>query len=71
MDSIDTINPHRGQDFDDFLKEEGIYECVYAAAQKKILAIKAARGRKRKSVSKRNPAAKYAKSRTAKTPKRA
>lgn len=31
-------NPHRGSDFNDFLREEGIYEEVHAAAAKRVLA---------------------------------
>jgi len=31
-------NPHIGSDFDEFLREEGIYEEVEAAAIKKVLA---------------------------------
>ena len=31
-------NPHRGSDFDDFLREEGIFEDVNAAAAKRVLA---------------------------------
>ena len=31
-------NPHIGSDFDDFLKEEGIFEEVEAAAIKKVVA---------------------------------
>lgn len=31
-------NPHEGSTFDDFLKEEGIYEEVEAAAIKKVIA---------------------------------
>jgi len=30
-------NPHRGGDFDDFLKEEGIYEEVTAAALQELI----------------------------------
>lgn len=31
-------NPHTGSDFDDFLKEEGVYEEVQAKALKRVLA---------------------------------
>lgn len=31
-------NPHRGSNFTDFLREEGIYEEVEAAALKKVIA---------------------------------
>jgi antitoxin HicB len=33
-------NPHDGSNFDDFLKEQGIYEEVVARAEKEILAWK-------------------------------
>jgi antitoxin HicB len=33
-----AANPHRGSNFDDFLKEEGIYEAVQARALKRALA---------------------------------
>ena len=33
-----TANPHRGSNFDDFLKEEGIFEEVQARALKRALA---------------------------------
>ncbi len=33
-----TPNKHRGSSFDDFLKEEGLYDEVCAAAAKRILA---------------------------------
>ena len=31
-------NPHRGSSFDDFLKEDGIFEAVQARALKRALA---------------------------------
>lgn len=31
-------NPHRGSSFDDFLREEGMYEEVHGAATKSVLA---------------------------------
>ena len=31
-------NPHSGSDFDDFLKDEGIFDEVHAAARKRALA---------------------------------
>ncbi|MDR2160576.1 MAG: helix-turn-helix domain-containing protein [Desulfovibrio sp.] len=34
-----NTNPHIGSDFDDFLKEEGVYEEVNAGATKKLLAL--------------------------------
>lgn len=33
-----TVNPHRGSDFDSFLKEEGLFEEVQATAIKQVLA---------------------------------
>lgn len=33
-------NPHRGSNFDDFLREEGLLEAVQAAALKQALALK-------------------------------
>jgi DNA-binding Xre family transcriptional regulator len=33
-------NPHAGGDFDDFLKEEGIFEAVEARALKRALALR-------------------------------
>ena len=33
-----SLNPHRGSSFDDFLKEDGIYEEVQARALKRALA---------------------------------
>lgn len=35
-----TPNPHDGDNFDDFLKEQGMYEEVVSGAEKKILAWK-------------------------------
>jgi antitoxin HicB len=32
-------NPHRGSSFDDFLKEEGLYEKCTATALKRVLAL--------------------------------
>jgi antitoxin HicB len=32
------MNRHRGSDFDDFLREEGIYEEVHAATVKRVIA---------------------------------
>jgi antitoxin HicB len=44
------INPHIGGNFDDFLREEGIYEEVEAAALKKAIASALARQMKRRRV---------------------
>ena len=40
--STNKSNKHRGSDFDDFLREEGIYEEVCAAAVKRVLAAQVA-----------------------------
>lgn len=44
-------NPHVGSNFDDFLREEGIYEEVEAAALKKVISAALARQMKRRRVS--------------------
>lgn len=44
-------NPHIGSNFDDFLREEGIFEEVEAAALKKVIATALARQMKRRHVS--------------------
>ncbi len=44
-------NPHVGSNFDDFLREEGIYEEVEAAALKKVIATALTRQMKRRHVS--------------------
>lgn len=43
-------NPHIGSNFDDFLREEGIYEEVEAAALKKVIASALTRQMKRRNV---------------------
>jgi antitoxin HicB len=45
------INQHIGSNFDDFLREEGIYEEVEAAALKKVIAAAFTRQMKRRHVS--------------------
>ncbi len=45
-------NTHQGSDFDDFLKEEGIYEDVEAAAVKKVIATMLAEAMKAENISK-------------------
>lgn len=40
MSKARKINSRRGQRFEDFLKEEGLYEPVIAQAEKEILALK-------------------------------
>ena len=44
-------NQHIGSNFDDFLREEGIYEEVEAAALKKVIAVALARQMKRRRIS--------------------
>jgi antitoxin HicB len=39
-------NPHMGGTFDDFLREEGIYEAVQTTAMKRILALQLAEAMK-------------------------
>jgi len=45
------INPHIGTNFDEFLREEGIYEEVEASALKKVIAGALARQMKRRNIS--------------------
>ena len=45
-------NPHIGSDFDDFLREEGIYDEVKANAAKRVLARRVERERKAKRLTK-------------------
>jgi Phage derived protein Gp49-like (DUF891) len=45
-------NPHLGSSFDDFLKEEGIYEEVTAAAMKRLLAWQIAQAMKKQRLTK-------------------
>ena len=44
-------NPHIGSSFDDFLRQEGLYQEVEAAALKKVIAAALARQMKRKGIS--------------------
>jgi antitoxin HicB len=44
-------NPHIGSNFDDFLRQEGIYEEVESAAIKKVIAAALTRQMKRRGVS--------------------
>jgi DNA-binding Xre family transcriptional regulator len=44
-------NPHIGSNFDDFLREESIFEEVEAAALKKVIATALARQMKRRKIS--------------------
>lgn len=45
-------NPYEGSGFDDFLREEGIYEEVEAAAVKKVIATMLAEAMKAQNISK-------------------
>ena len=45
-------NPHAGSDFDDFLREEGIFEEVQAAAIKKVVAVMVERAMSESAISK-------------------
>ena len=58
-------NKHEGSSFDSFLKEEGIYESVTAAAQKRVLAWQIARLMERRKISKSEMAKKMKTSRAA------
>jgi len=44
-------NPHLGSDFDDFLRQDGIFEAVEAAAMKKLIASALALQMKRQQIS--------------------
>jgi hypothetical protein len=46
------LEGHPGSDFDDFLKEEGIYEEVTARAQKRLLALQLADAMKQSNLTK-------------------
>jgi DNA-binding Xre family transcriptional regulator len=46
-------NPHHGSSFESFLKEEGIYEEVTAAAQAEVIAWQLAEAMKEREMSKR------------------
>lgn len=45
-------NPHLGGTFDDFLREEGIYEAVQTTAMKRILAMQLAEAMKERNLTK-------------------
>ncbi len=45
-------NPHIGSSFDDFLKEEGIYEEIKASTSKRLLAMQMEKEMKKKRISK-------------------
>ena len=56
---------HIGSDFDDFLKEEGIYEQVQAVAIKRVIAWQIAEEMKKKKLSKTEMASRMKTSRAA------
>jgi antitoxin HicB len=56
-------NPYTGSDFDDFLKEEGLYEDCSAAAIKRVLARQLTEEMKRLSLTKTEMAARMKTSR--------
>ena len=58
-----TNNPHTGSDFDDFLKEEGLYEECSASAIKSVLARQLTEEMKRQKLSKTEMAARMQTSR--------
>ncbi len=58
-------NPHQGSSFDDFLKEEGIYEEVTATAMKRVLAWQIAQAMKKQRVTKSTMAKRMRTSRAA------
>ena len=58
-------NPHRGSDFRDFLREEGLLEEVEVGAMKKALAIQFEKARAQRSLTKTEMAAQMRTSRAA------
>lgn len=46
-------NPHRGSSFDEFLREDGIYEEVTAKALKRVIAWKLDQARKAQKITKK------------------
>jgi predicted XRE-type DNA-binding protein len=56
-------NPHTGSDFDDFLREEGLYEECSAIAIKRVLARQLAEEMKQKKITKTEMATKMQTSR--------
>jgi predicted XRE-type DNA-binding protein len=59
-----TNNPHAGSDFDDFLREEGLYEECSAIAIKRVLARQLAEEMKQKKMTKTEMATRMQTSRT-------
>ena len=58
------VNPHIGSSFDDFLREEGIYEEVTAAAVKRVLVWQIDQSRREQGISKSELAKRMHTSRT-------
>ena len=58
------MNKHTGSNFDEFLKEDGIYEEVTARAHKRLLAIQLTEAMKRRSITKQQLADKLQTSRS-------
>jgi antitoxin HicB len=58
-----THNPHAGSDFDDFLREEGLYEECSEIAIKRVLARQLAEEMKQKKITKTEMATKMQTSR--------
>jgi antitoxin HicB len=59
-----THNPHTGSDFDDFLREEGLYEECSEIAIKRVLARQLAEEMKQKKITKTEMATKMQTSRS-------
>jgi predicted XRE-type DNA-binding protein len=59
-----TNNPHPGSDFDDFLREEGLYEECSAIAIKRVLACQLTEEMEQKKIAKTELATKMQTSRT-------
>ena len=49
---MSRVNPHKGQDFDDFLAEDDLLAEAQATAVKRVLAFQVAQAMKKKSISK-------------------
>jgi DNA-binding Xre family transcriptional regulator len=60
-----NANPYHGSSFDDFLREEGMYEEVHAAAAKQVLAWQVEQALKAKKLTKTELAARMQTSRAA------
>jgi predicted XRE-type DNA-binding protein len=49
---MNRVNPHKGQDFDDFLAEDDLLAEAQATAVKRVLAFQVAQAMKKKAISK-------------------